>query len=466
MALRTYNTLSREIEEFKPLSGSEVKVYICGLTVYDYMHIGHARTYIAFDAILRYLKCKGYSVRYVQNITDIDDKIIKRAKERGIDPLALSSDYARKSAEDRRDLGLLEADSYPKVSENISEIISAIEELIKKGYAYVIDGDVYFNVSEFSEYGRLSNQQTDALTKHRIEPNPKKKTPLDFSLWKHADISEMGFQSPWGYGRPGWHIECSVMARKYLGDRLDIHGGALDLIFPHHENEIAQSESLTGKKPFVRYWMHTGFLQSSGEKMSKSLGNIVSLREFSKEHSLQAYRLFVLKTHYRSPIDYSTENVSAAENALEKLCNYRKELEYAIGKAGDSGETNTSNISKELLVAFEKEMDDDYNTPRALAAIFEAVRRINPLLFESRESKTSLREALRIFDKIMNVFGLDLSAKTDSFTVEEKKLIAERNTHRKNKNWAEADRLRKILLEKGVKLNDKGDGTTVAERIS
>jgi cysteinyl-tRNA synthetase len=466
MALRTYNTLTREIEEFKPLNGREVKVYICGLTVYDHMHIGHARTYIAFDVILRYLKYKGYNVRYVQNITDIDDKIIKRAKERNMDPITLSAEYALKSREDQRSLGLLEADAYPKVSESIPEIISAIETLIKKGYAYVSDGSVYFDVSKFPDYGRLSNQDTEQLNKHRIEPNPHKRTLLDFSLWKKTPAGEVSYESPWGKGRPGWHIECSVMARKYLGDQLDIHGGALDLIFPHHENEIAQSECLTGKKPYVKYWMHTGFLQSSGEKMSKSLGNIVSIREFSREHNLQAFRLFVLQTHYRSPVDYSVENVRSLENALEKLCTCRKELEYAIGKAGELGETNVSGISKELLASFESEMDDDYNTSRALAVLFEAVRRINPLLFESRESKESLADALKAFDVIANVLGMELSSKTDSFTKEEKDLIEERNTYRKAKNWSEADRIRKVLLEKGIKLNDKCDGTTVAERES
>ena len=466
MALRTYNTLSREIEEFKPLSGNDVKVYICGLTVYDHMHIGHARTYIAFDAILRYLRYKGYSVSYVQNVTDIDDKIIKRAKERGVDPMSLSSEYASKSLEDQRSLGLLEADEYPKVSENIKEIVLAIETLIRKDYAYVSDGSVYFNVSKFPEYGRLSNQDTEKLDKHRIEPDPNKRTPLDFSLWKSSSADDLSYESPWGPGRPGWHIECSVMARKYLGDQLDIHGGALDLIFPHHENEIAQSECLTGKTPYVRYWMHTGFLRSSGEKMSKSLGNIISIRDFSKEHDLQAFRLFILKTHYRSPIDYSAENVSAAENAFEKLCNYRKELVYAIGNMRDSGETQSSEISKELLESFKKEMDDDYNTPRALASIFEAVRRINPLLFEGRESKRSLQEALRVFDELLDVLGLDVTVKAGFFSDEENRLIDERNMHRKNKNWAEADRLRKLLLEKGIKLNDKGDGTTVAERQS
>jgi cysteinyl-tRNA synthetase len=466
MTLWTYNTLTRKTEEFIPLNGKEVKVYVCGLTVYDHMHIGHARTYIAFDAILRYLKYKGYNVRYVQNITDIDDKIIKKAKERNVDPLILSAEYAQKSAEDMRTLGLLEADAYPKVSENIDGIISAVEDLVKNGCAYVIDGDVYFNVSMFPEYGRLSNQDTEGLTKHRIEPNPKKKTSLDFVLWKKVPVGELGFQSPWGFGRPGWHIECSALARKYLGDRIDIHGGALDLIFPHHENEIAQSESLTGKKPYVKYWMHTGFLQSSGEKMSKSLGNIVSIRDYAKGNDLSAYRLFVLQTHYRSPIDYSGENVSAAENSLEKLRTYRKELEYAIGKAKDTGEDKAEAISKELRAAFEKGMDDDYNTTRAFAAVYDAVRRTNPLLFESSESKSSLKAAATVFDGITGVFGLDLSVKTEAFTDDEKQLIDERNAHRKNKNYSEADRLRKLLLEKGIKLNDKGDGTTVAERTN
>ena len=298
MALRVYNTLTRQIEEFKPIKDGELNVYICGLTVYDHMHIGHARTYIAFDVILRYLRHKGYKVKYVQNVTDIDDKIIKRAAERGVDPMDLSREYAAKCLEDQKRLGLAAADVYPKVSENIGEIIKAIETLIEKGFAYVAEGSVYFELSKFPDYGRLSNQDLEQLNKHRIEPNPDKRTPLDFSLWKEAQEGEIGYQSPWSYGRPGWHIECSVLARKYLGDQLDIHGGALDLIFPHHENEIAQSESLTGKKPFVRYWMHTGFLQSSGEKMSKSLGNIVSIRDFAEKFDLQAYRLFVLQTHY------------------------------------------------------------------------------------------------------------------------------------------------------------------------
>lgn len=464
MALQTYNTLTRKTEEFIPFNGKGVNVYICGLTVYDYMHIGHARTYIAFDAILRYLKYRGYKVRYVQNITDIDDKIIKRAKERSVDPLALSCEYALKSAEDRKTLGLLEADAYPKVSENMEEIIRAIEELVRKGCAYVIDGDVFFDVSRFPGYGGLSNQDTEALTNHRIEPNPKKKTPLDFALWKKVPAGETGYDSPWGYGRPGWHIECSALARKFLGEQIDIHGGALDLIFPHHENEIAQSESLTGRKPYVKYWMHTGFLQSSGEKMSKSLGNIVSIRDYVKGHDLQAFRLFVLLTHYRSPIDYSAENVSAAENSLEKLRTYRKELTYAIEKADGAGENKAEEISKELHAAFIKEMDEDYNTTRAFAAVYDAVRRINPLLFVSSESKSSLQNAARVFDEIMAVFGLDLSVKAESFTDEEKRLIDERNAHRRNRNFPEADRLRRVLLEKGIKLSDKGDGTTVAER--
>jgi len=449
------------MEDFRPFREGEVRVYICGLTVYDFMHIGHARTYIAFDAILRYIKYRGYSVRYVQNVTDIDDKIIKRANERKVDPLELSRDYASKAVEDQEKLGLMKPDAYPKVSENIPEILSAVESLVDGGRAYVTDSGVYFDVSALPDYGRLSRQDTEQLSRHRIEPDQSKRNPLDFALWKRVPEGEVGFASPWGYGRPGWHIECSVMSRKYLGEQFDIHGGALDLVFPHHENEMAQSESLTGK-PFVKYWMHTGFLYSSGEKMSKSLGNIIPVREFLKKHSREALRLFVLQTHYRSPVDYGEESIVNAEAAVGRLRNFRSEMENALSNAKEDGGRKVGEIAGELGADFAAFMDDDFNTPQALAAVFDAVRQINASL-GGRESRQSIEAAIRIFDEIMGVFGLDIKSKALRIGAEEESLIEERNRYRREKNWYEADRIRDILLQKGIKLVDRSDGTTAAE---
>ncbi len=464
MALRVYNTLSRHLEEFKPIKEGQVGLYVCGLTVYDHMHIGHARTYIAFDVIVRYLRYRGYAVNYVQNVTDVDDKIVKRANERGINPLELSRAYAETSLEDASRLGLLKADAYPKVSENIPEIIAVVRALVKNRHAYVAGGDVYFDVSAFPDYGKLSNQNPERLSEHRIEHNPQKKTPIDFSLWKKSEEGELGFKSPWGYGRPGWHIECSAMSRKHLGDQFDIHGGALDLIFPHHENEIAQSESLTGKKPFVKYWLHTGFLYSSGEKMSKSLGNIISVREFLKKHSAGAFRLFVLMTHYRSPLDYSEDKIVNAEGALRRLRNFRAELRAYLSKANREGSYTVQRISGELKEDFVRYLNDDFNTPEAVAAVFEAVKKINSVL-TSGESAASLERALSVFDELMVVLGLDGVFSEDGLTEEETRFVRERSMHRAEKNWVEADRVRNMLLERGIMLVDKSDGTTVAERV-
>jgi cysteinyl-tRNA synthetase len=288
---------------------------------------------------------------------------------------------------------------------------------------------------------------------------------LDFSLWKKVKENELGFDSPWGKGRPGWHIECTVMSQRYLGDQIDIHGGALDLIFPHHENEVAQSEALTGKKPFVRYWLHTGFLNSSGEKMSKSLGNIVAVREFVKTQSPQAFRLFILQTHYRSPIDYSTENVSNAARAVERLIAFRTSLNTTATTAKGT-EQEAASVSGKLISSFNAAMDDDFNTPRAVSAIFEAVRDLNGIIARGNDSKESLLGSLRAFDEVTNVLGLALNKESIELTSDEKALVTERNNHRAQKNWAEADRIRKLLLEQGLSLRDKSDGTTVVERVS
>jgi len=460
--MRVYNTLTRRLEEFKTISDGEARVYICGMTTYDDMHIGHARTYLAFDVILRYLRYSGYSVRYIQNITDIDDKIIKRAQENGEDPLELSARFAKRARDDQKALGIEPADEYPTVSGHIQDIIGAIGTLIEKGHAYDVEGDVYFDVSSMPDYGKLSNQDPEQLRQHRVEPDPRKRNPADFSLWKRAAEGELSFPSPWGTGRPGWHIECSVMSQRYLGGRFDIHGGALDLIFPHHENEIAQSEALTGESPFVTYWLHTGFLQSVGEKMSKSLGNILSVREFLKLQSAQAYRIFILQAHYRSPIEYSAKKIEAAQAAWERLKGFRRDLDAAIENSSPQGDDAMGEAFASLADIFKKEMDDDFNTPHAMAALFDAVRAANPQLREAGQSEQSLMAAAQVFDKLMEVLGLKIEQGIE-LTEGQRVLIAERERHRAEKNWKGSDRIRDELLSQGIRIKDQG-GTTIAER--
>jgi cysteinyl-tRNA synthetase len=456
--VKIYNTLSRQKEEFSPIHGKKVNVYICGLTVYDYMHIGHARTYLAFDSILKYLKYRGYDVNYVQNVTDVDDKIIKRAKERGLNPKSLTEEFHKKTDEDQEALGLTKPKAYPKVTENMPEIIDAVKILISKGAAYEAGGSVYFDVSKAKNYGALSHQDDEQLKQARVEPNPEKRTPLDFALWKSVDKSEYGFDSPWGYGRPGWHIECSVMSRKYLGDQLDIHGGALDLIFPHHENEIAQSEALTGKQ-FVKYWMHTGFLQSSGEKMSKSLGNIIPVREFLKEFTPGGFRMFILQTHYRSPIDYSKDKVRESERAVERLKEFRKRLELPT-KGKDKKIAEAADALKKTFI---EQMDDDFNTPNAVSAIFDFIREANSLIDASAESPEAVKHALAVFDESTSVLGLELKERVD-VPHEVAEIVKQREEARRSKDWAKSDELRNKAAALGFKLLDNKDGTTRVER--
>lgn len=457
--------MTRQVEEFKPLEEGRVNAYVCGLTVYDDMHIGHARTYLAFDIIFRYLKYRGYGLTYIQNVTDVDDKIIKRAAEKGVEPLNLAKEYAERARHDRELLGLLEADEYPKVSNSIEEIVGAVDDLIDSGFAYQANGSVYFDVSSFPEYGKLSNQDTDQLGQHRVEAEPGKKSPLDFALWKSSGDGELGFDSPWGRGRPGWHIECTVMSRHHLGPQFDIHGGALDLVFPHHENEIAQSEALTGRKPFVKYWLHTGFLQSSGEKMSKSLGNILPVRQFLEQHNADSLRLLIAQTHYRSPVDYGTEKVEAAEAALARLINFRRELAHELETAKDDGGEELKVVAEKLRESFMEHMDDDFNTPEAVASIFESVRQANASLGKGTESRKSLQAALSVFDELFRVLGLGLDSQDQALSQDEEAMVRERDEARKSKDWAQADELRQKLLERGIKLTDRKDGTTKAERI-
>ncbi|HIE08587.1 MAG TPA: cysteine--tRNA ligase, partial [Armatimonadetes bacterium] len=372
--LRLYNTLKRRVEEFKPRDEEEgrVTIYVCGLTPYDYTHVGHARTYIAYDILRRYLEFRGYKVFHVQNFTDIDDKIIARAKEEGKDPFEVAEFYSEAYLEDMDRLGVLRAHLYPKVTEHIPQIIEAVQALIDKGHAYVLDGDVYFDVTSFPGYGKLSGKNPEELLAGaRVEPKPGKRHPLDFALWKGAKEGEPSWESPWGRGRPGWHIECSVMSVSYLGMGFDIHGGAIELSFPHHENEIAQSEAWTGKSPFVRYWVHTGLVTIGGEKMSKSLGNIVTVREALERHEPDALRMLFLRAHYRQPIDFTWEALEEAGRALRRL---RIALEVASKESegppreGDIPLEGLAEAVRNTRRRFIEAMDEDLGTPEALGA--------------------------------------------------------------------------------------------------
>ena len=468
--MKFYNTLTRKKEEFIPLEGNTVKIYVCGPTVYDSPHIGHARTYIAFDAIRRYLKYKGYDVIYVVNITNVDDKIINRAKELGEHPLKLAERYEREFFDAMEKLNVEKADFSPRVTEHMQDIISFIQKLIEKGYAYVSEGDVYFSVEKFKEYGKLSHQSLKEIKAGaRVEISEKKRNPLDFALWKKAKEGEISWSSPWGEGRPGWHIECSTMSMKYLGETLDIHGGAQDLIFPHHENEIAQSEALTGKT-FVRYWLHTGFLLVKGEKMSKSLGNFITIDELLKTYDANSFRFLVLQTHYRSPIDFSFENLEKAKRAYKRLANALDYLKQKLEEA--NGEDNTK-VLEQYKEKFFEALDDDFDTPKAFAILFDFVN----FVYKSRMDRKSAEEAIKFFVDVFKIFGFKLEKKIDREKLislaeefisevenkEEKELIEIlieiRAEHRRKKDYKIADYIRDKLKEAGVIVEDLGGKT-------
>lgn len=463
--MKFYNTLTRKKEEFVPLEGNTVKIYVCGPTVYDSPHIGHARTYIAFDAIRRYLKYKGYNVIYVVNITNVDDKIINRAKELGEHPLKLAERYEREFFDAMEKLNVEKADFSPRVTDHMQDIISFIQKLIEKGYAYVSEGDVYFSVEKFEGYGKLSHQSLKEIKAGaRVEISEKKRNPLDFALWKKAKEGEISWSSPWGEGRPGWHIECSTMSMKYLGETLDIHGGAQDLIFPHHENEIAQSEALTGKT-FVRYWLHTGFLLVKGEKMSKSLGNFITIDELLKTYDANSFRFLVLQTHYRKPLDFKFENLEKAKRAYKRLANALDYLKQKLEEA--NGEDNTKVLERYKEKFFEA-LDDDFDTPKALAILFAFVNEV----YKSRMDRKSTEEAIKFFEDVFKIFGFKLEKKIDRAKLislanefisnaenkEEKELIEIlieiRAEHRRKKDYKIADYIRDKLREAGVILED------------
>ncbi len=491
MAMKIYNSITRQREKFVPVESGKVKMYVCGMTVYSDAHIGHARTYFAFDMIRRYLEYKGYKVTYVQNITDVDDKIIAAANREKIDPLAYSRKFTEICLGDLDALGIRRADLYPKASETIPDMIKMTEEIVRKGYGYVSDGDVYFSVEKFDDYGKLSGQKIDEMkVGARIEPGEQKRNPLDFALWKKAKPGEPSWKSPWGQGRPGWHIECSAMSSKYLGLPFDIHGGGMDLRFPHHENEIAQAEAATGKS-FVKYWMHIGLLTINGEKMSKSIGNIVNVKDLLKTWDPEVIRMFFAQTHYRSPPDYNEKALADVKKGLEKIYRLKEKLEELSKtvkvkkidekKLGAEDKEYLAEI-KEFREKFEQAMDDDFNTPKAFAVFFEFVNESNKYL-EGNPNKdlcAHALEALLMLGNILTLFQPKITSAPDDSaivkklqtivrqyekdfnktSVEEllKAILSAREKARKEKDWKVADKIRKELEDIGFEIQDTDSG--------
>jgi len=463
MALRIYNTLTRQTEEFVPLEPGKVSMYVCGPTVYADAHIGHAMAAIIFDTVRRYLTYKGYTVKFVTNFTDVDDKIIRRAKEQGRDPLELANHYAEKYFRHLSDLNVLPAHAYPRVSQEMSWITQMITGLEEEGFAYRLDGDVYFRVTKDEDYGKLSGRKLDeALSGTRIEEDARKEHPGDFALWKGAKPGEPAWDSPFGPGRPGWHIECSAMCLHHLGEMVDIHGGGNDLIFPHHENEIAQSESYTGKT-FARYWMHNGMLQLAGEKMSKSLGNLITIDDFLKEHSADALRLLIFTGHYRKPVTYSPETVESAERSLARL---RGALRPPQGEHTTGEQVEALRIAtEEARVAFTTAMDDDFNTAGGIAALFELVRAINTARMAGVAGPfyAAAQHTLR---ELAGILGLTLTEPASETANEVaarpfiELLVSVRRDLRQAKQWALADKVRDSLRALNIVLEDTPDGTT------
>lgn len=473
MTLRIYNTLSGKKEIFKPIEPGRVGMYVCGPTVYDSCHIGHARSIVTFDAIVRYLKAKGFDVTYVRNFTDIDDKIINRANQLGIDPLTLAEKYIKEFYDDMKALNVERATIEPRATQHIDRIIQVIEMLIEKGFAYRIDNDVYYAVELFKDYGKLSGRRLEDMEAGaRVEIDKRKHNPFDFALWKSSKPGEPAWDSPWGKGRPGWHIECSAMSTEYLGETFDIHGGGKDLIFPHHENEIAQSEAAFGKT-FVRYWIHNGFVNINQEKMSKSLGNFIVLKEIIKHYHPEALRLFLLSKHYRSPVDFTDNAMNEAVAGLDKVYALLERIEKQFGPVSGKDKPRDPTV---FWGQFCLAMDDDFNTALGIATLFEVVRSMNRLLDENKNSfsqEDKLHSGRADILKMGAILGIlnespeDYFAKKRTTGLEKKsidsemidKMINERTEARKTKNWARADQIRKQLSEMNIIIEDRPEGT-------
>ena len=461
--MKVFNTMTRRKEDFVPVDENEVKIYACGPTVYNYIHIGNARPLCVFDVLRRYLEYRGYNVKFVQNFTDIDDKIINRANEEGSTFEEISKKYIEEFWTDAHGLNFKDATVHPKATENIDEIIEIIQTLIEKGYAYAVDGDVYFRTLKFDEYGKLSHQPIeDLVSGARIAVGDIKENPLDFALWKGAKEGEPYWESPWGKGRPGWHIECSAMNRKYLGKTIDIHCGGQDLIFPHHENEIAQSEC-ANDCAFSKYWMHNGYINVDNVKMSKSLGNFKTVREIANAYGYEVIRYFLISSHYRSPINYSLDIIEQCKSALERLYTCRESLDFAIKNAA----ADTADNDDELIKLFDSRreqfitaMDDDLNTADGIAAIFDLTKDINTKVLDKSVSKAAAEHAAAVFDELCGVLGILYNRKENSLDSEIEALIEQRQEARKNKDWATADKIRDDLKAMGIILKDTPQGVT------
>lgn len=462
--MKVYNSLTRTKEEFVPMSKDEVKIYVCGPTVYNFFHLGNARPFVVFDTLRRYMEYIGYKVNFVQNFTDVDDKIINRAKEEGLTAPEVSEKYIEEYFKDTKAINVREATTHPKVSDNIPQIIEFVQTLIDKGYAYEVEGDVYYSPRKFEGYGKLSKQNIEDLEAGaRIMIEEKKHDPLDFALWKaRKEESEIAWESPWGMGRPGWHIECSAMSKRYLGPTIDIHAGGQDLQFPHHENEIAQSEACNGV-PFARYWMHNAYITIDKEKMSKSLGNFFTVREILEKYKGEVIRFFLLSGHYRSPIDFNDKLMDMAKNSLARFENAKSNLEHLIETGeGEMTEAEAAVFAKydEYRTAFKTAMDDDLNTADAITAIFELVTEINTAVKDGA-SKEFAQKSLDTLLELTHVLGL-LEAEEDNAVGEEiQKLVDERQQARAEKNFARADEIRDILKEKGYVLKDTPQGVQI-----
>ena len=473
--LKVYNTLTREKEEFVPVEKNKVKMYVCGLTVQNYSHLGHMRGVINYDVIRNYLEYKGYEVKYISNFTDINEKIIARAELEDMEPMALAHKYSKAFLEDLDNLNIKRADHYCKATENIDNIIEMVQTLVDKGFAYVTDGNVYFSVEEFADYGKLSGRNLDEMiagTRKKVESD--KKNPLDFALWKKVDDPDvMAWDSPWGRGWPGWHIECSAMSIQELGSTFDIHGGGTDLIFPHHENEIAQAEAYSGVKPFVKYWMHNGTVNMSGDKMSKSLGNFYTTRELLEKYTADQLRYFILTKHYRSPIEYNEEEIESTNKSLEKLINTKKALDNILkGKydfVEEEVEVDLLNKVQKKEKEFFAAMDDDFNTALASGVINEIATEINRVINDSdfklsRELFKDLEKVYNIYTKLTDLFGLTLEGtkvevESEKFNDLVEYILSLREEARENKNYELADKIRDDLAEMGIKVNDTPRGT-------
>jgi cysteinyl-tRNA synthetase len=460
MVLKVYNTLTRCLEIFKPLHGMKVEMFVCGQTVQDDAHMGHAKTYVQFDIIVRWLRHLGYDVFYVQNITDVDDKIINRAEERGMDPLKLSEYYAQRYLDALEALGVKKnVTMFPRTTEYLEQMIEQIKILIEKGYAYVVDGDIYYDVAKFKDYTKLSRMPIKELKKHRVEPDPRKKNPFDFSLWKKQKLGELAWDSPWGRGRPGWHIEDTAMTWMIFGQQYDLHGGATELIFPHHTNEIAQAEAASGKKPFVKYWLHTGVLQIGGVEMHKSLGNFITIAEMLSRYDPEVIRLYYASTHYRKPIEFDEKDFEQPKRELEYFYNTIRSIRNA---ASDEGQ-KPAELKKALTETrkhFAEAMNDDFNTPLALAHLHSFAREFNAFAAKVRISTKLAEEAVNTMKDLGNILGfLEKEPPAEEKLPQEiEELIEQRQEARAKKDWRQADAIREKIRKMGYVLEDTLEG--------